>query len=289
MVAFGLAGATPQAAWFLAAVVVAASLLQRVSSSVLNGLQKWRAASIVGVVMAVVAAGTTVIVLAAGGGISRAFLAVEAGVTLRQPRLALVAVAGRRSFAGRCGAGTTRRCARDFLNYALVDDARRHTSRSFVWRRSKLSSSLSEPLLERQGDCLGSITVPPSPAVHGAYLLIPQAIVGVLLPAVATLLGAGATDRIRQGLRARDQELLLVLMLPMTAVAIALGPLTLRLLYGEDFRGVGPVLVMLLIPLPIVTLLNLSAVRAAWDGEAGLPTRNRRHRCGSQHRARLRA
>ena len=31
MVAFGLAGATPQAAWFLAAVVVAASLIQRVS------------------------------------------------------------------------------------------------------------------------------------------------------------------------------------------------------------------------------------------------------------------
>ena len=44
-------------------------------------------------------------------------------------------------------------------------------------------------------------------------LLIPQAIVGVLLPAVATLLGAGATERIRQGFE-RAIRLLLVLTLP---------------------------------------------------------------------------
>jgi O-antigen/teichoic acid export membrane protein len=256
MVAIGLAGATPQAAWFLAAVVVAASLIQRVPSAVLNGLQKWRSASLVGVVMAVVAAGATVAVLWAGGGIVGMF-AVEAAVTLVS--LAWLWLLSRRAEAS---LGPPEPVdpplRRDFLRYAFV--ASLGVILTFVvWRRSEflfLNHYSSDSEIALYSVAFSAVA---------ALLLIPQAIVGVLLPAVATLLGAGATERIRQGFE-RAIRLLLVLTLPMTAFAIALGPLALRLVYGEEFRDVGPVVVLLLIPLPIVTLMNLSKVVLAGMG-----------------------
>ena len=256
MVGFGLAGATPRAAWFIAAVVVAASLIQRVPSAVLNGLQKWRAASVVGVVMAVVAAVSTVLVLWAGGGIVGMF-AVEAAVTLAS--LVWLWSLSRRAEAT---LGTPEpvdpNLRGDFLRYAFI--ASLGVILTFVvWRRSEflfLNHYSTDSEIAIYSVAFSSVA---------ALLLIPQAIVGVLLPAVATLLGAGATERIRQGFE-RAIRLLLVLTLPMTAFAIALGPLTLRVVYGQDFSGAGPVVVLLLIPLPIVTLMNLSKVVLAGMG-----------------------
>jgi O-antigen/teichoic acid export membrane protein len=256
MVGFGVAGATPRAAWFLAAVVVAASLIQRVPSAVLNGLQRWRAASVVGVVMAVVAAGATVAVLWAGGGIVGMF-AVEAAVTLAS--LVWLWSLSRRAEAT---LGEPRavdpELRRDFLRYAFI--ATLGVILTFVvWRRSEflfLNHYSTDSEIAVYSVAFSAVA---------ALLLIPQAIVGVLLPAVATLLGAGATERIRQGFE-RAIRLLLVLTLPMTALAIALGPLALRLVYGEDFSGAGPVVVLLLLPLPIVTLMNLSKVVLAGMG-----------------------
>lgn len=256
MVGFGLAGATPRAAWFIAAVVVAASLIQRVPSSVLNGLQRWRAASVVGVVMAVVAAVATVLVLWGGGGIVGMF-AVEAAVTLAS--LVWLWWLSRRAEAALGPPEPVEQpLRRDFLRYAFV--ASLGVILTFVvWRRSEflfLNHYSTDSEIAIYSVAFSSVA---------ALLLIPQAIVGVLLPAVATLLGAGETERIRQGFE-RAIRLLLVLTLPMTAFAIALGPLTLRLVYGQDFGGVGPVVVLLLIPLPIVTLMNLSKVVLAGMG-----------------------
>jgi len=256
MVGFGLAGATPRAAWFIAAVVVAASLIQRVPSSVLNGLQRWRAASVVGVVMAVVAAVATVLVLWGGGGIVGMF-AVEAAVTLAS--LVWLWWLSRRAEAALGPPEPVEQpLRRDFLRYAFI--ASLGVILTFVvWRRSEflfLNHYSTDSEIAIYSVAFSSVA---------ALLLIPQAIVGVLLPAVATLLGAGATERIRQGFE-RAIRLLLVLTLPLTAFAIALGPLTLRLVYGQEFSGVGPVVVLLLIPLPIVTLMNLSKVVLAGMG-----------------------
>ena len=256
MVGFGLAGATPRAAWFIAAVVVAASLLQRVPSAVLNGLQKWRAASVVGVVMAVVAAVATVLVLWAGGGIVGMF-AVEAAVTLAS-LLWLWSLSRRAEATLGPPEPVDPALRRDFLRYAFI--ASLGVILTFVvWRRSEflfLNHYSTDSEIAIYSVAFSSVA---------ALLLIPQAIVGVLLPAVATLLGAGATERIRQGFE-RAIRLLLVLTLPMTAFAIALGPLTLRVVYGEGFSGAGPVVVLLLLPLPIVTLMNLSKVVLAGMG-----------------------
>ena len=259
MVGFGLAGATPRAAWFIAAVVVAASLIQRVPSAVLNGLQQWRAASVVGVVMAVIAAVATVLVLWGGGGIVGMF-AVEAGVTLTS--LVWLWWLSRRAQAALGPPEPVERpLRRDFLRYAFI--ASLGVVLTFVvWRRSEflfLNHYSTDSEIAVYSVAFSSVA---------ALLLIPQAIVSVLLPAVATLLGAGATERIRQGFE-RAIRLLLVLTLPMTAFAIALGPLTLRVVYGEGFSGAGPVVVLLLIPLPIVTLMNLSKVVLAGMGRQG--------------------
>lgn len=259
MIAIGLSGATPEAAWYLAAVVVAALMIQHISSALLNGLQLWRAASLVGVVMSVVAAATTILVLWAGGGIVGMF-AVEAAVTLASLVwlwfLARTAEAplGRRE-------PVDPPLRRDFVRYALVGSL--GVILTFVvWRRSEfffLNHYSSDSEIALYSVAFSAVST---------LLLVPQALVGVLLPAVATLLGAGATERIRQGFE-RAIRLLLVLMLPVTAFAIALGPLTLRLMYGKGFSGVGPVLILLLIPLPIVTLMNLSSVVLLGLGKQG--------------------
>ncbi len=253
----GLAGATPRAAWLLAAVVVLAGTIQRVPSAVLNGLQQWRAPSLVGAVIAVVAAVATVTALAAGGGIVAMF-AVEAALTLAS--LAWLWVLSRRaeaSLGGRVPVDAPLR--REFVRYAFVASLGVALS-LVVWRRSEflfLNHYSSNSQIAIYSVAFSAV---------GALILLPQALIGVLLPAVATLLAAGATDRIRWGFE-RSIRLLLVMTLPLTAIAVALGPLTLRLVFGEDFRGSGPVVVVLLLSLPIVTLINLSTVVLAGMGK----------------------
>src|SRR5204863_350733 len=82
-----------------------------------------------------------------------------------------------------------------------------------------------------------------------------QSLVAAALPAVATLLGAGAMDRIRTGF-SRALRLLVVVTVPLTALSIALGPLALRLVYGEEFRRSGPAVIVLLAPFPLIALCN---------------------------------
>jgi O-antigen/teichoic acid export membrane protein len=255
----GLAGATPRAAWLLAAVVVLAGTVQRLPSAVLNGLQRWRAPSVVGVAMAVAAAVATVGVLAAGGRIVAMF-AVEAAAML----VSLVWLWA-----------LSRRAQPDLGAPAPVEPPLRRAFRGFafvaslevlltlvVWRRSEflfLNHYSSDSQIALYSVAFSAVA---------ALLLVPQALVGVLLPAIATLLGAGATDRIRWGFE-RAIRLLLVMTLPMTAVALALAPPTLRVVYGQDFRGAGPVVVVLLVPLSILALTNLSAVVLAGMGRQG--------------------
>ena len=254
--AIGLSGADPRAAWLLAAAVVLVATVQRVPSAVLNGLQLWRPPSVVGAVMAVVTAVAGVAVLAAGGGIVGMF-AVEAVVAVIS--LAWLSFLSRRAqeplgpFEP-----ADRPLRRDFLRYAGVASLGVVLT-LIVWRRSEFL------FLEHYSSDAEIALYSVAFSAVAALSLIPQAVVGVLLPAVAALLGAGALDRIRTGFE-RAIRLLLVMTLPMTAASIALGPLALRLVYGSDFADAGPVVVILLAPLPLVTLMNLSKVVLAGLG-----------------------
>jgi O-antigen/teichoic acid export membrane protein len=252
----GLAGAEPRAAWLLAAVVVLVGTVQRVPAALLNGLQQWRVPSLVGIVIAVVSTVATVAALAAGGGIVSMF-AVEAAVTLGS--LVWLWTLSRRAAAalgdpGHVGAALRR----DFLRFSFVASLGVVLT-LVVWRRSEflfLNHYSSDSQIALYSVSFSAVA---------ALILIPQSIIGVLLPAVATLLGAGAKDRIRWGFE-RSIRLLLVMTLPMTAVAVALGPLALRLVYGPEFEDAGPVVVVLLLSVPVVTLINLSNVVLAGTG-----------------------
>jgi O-antigen/teichoic acid export membrane protein len=88
-------------------------------------------------------------------------------------------------------------------------------------------------------------------------VLVPQALANAVSPAVATLLGAGRHDRIRSGY-SRTLRLLLVASLPIAAGGLALGPETLRLVFGGAFADSRVPLLVLFAPFPLIPLMNAS-------------------------------
>jgi O-antigen/teichoic acid export membrane protein len=76
LVALGLLGSEPALAWVLVGVASGLAVLQTVPQSLLTGAQRWREATVVGLVTGVAAVPATIVLLALGGGIS-GFFAVE--------------------------------------------------------------------------------------------------------------------------------------------------------------------------------------------------------------------
>ena len=66
-------------------------------------------------------------------------------------------------------------------------------------------------------------------------------------------------------------RLLFLISFPITAAAIALGPETLRLIYGPGFESIGPVLIILLAPLPLYSVISFSNVVLAALGRLTFP------------------
>jgi O-antigen/teichoic acid export membrane protein len=267
LVAASLAGADPEAAWLFAAVACTMGVLHAVPSSLLVGMQRWRDASIVGLITGAVATVATVAVLAAGGGITGMF-AVEAVIsagnlvwTTMLARRALGRVAPWRG--PELDHEAWRVLRSRAWRYALP------ASYGFlltlvVWRRSEFF------FLERYSTdtqiALYSVVF----AFVAALTQFPDAIAAVALPAVATLSGAGEADRIRVGF-ARGLRMVALVALPITAVALAIGPRLLKLLFGPDFSGTEPVLLIMLVPFPLLPLLSLSRSVLAGLGKLRVP------------------
>jgi O-antigen/teichoic acid export membrane protein len=259
-----LSGAHVASAWGLAAVAATVSILHNVPSAVLIGTQRWRDASIVGLVTGMVATGAIVAVLAAGGGITGMF-AVEAAVAvvnlawtgaLAHRQLLRIAPTPRREAA----AAALRRDARTYAILASLTSVVTFV----VWRRSELFflqhySSSAE---------IAFYSIPFS--LMTALIALPQSLSEVVSPAVATLFGAGARERIQRGY-GRGARLLIVLTLPVTAGALALGPETVRVIWGSDYASAGTVFLILLAPLPAIPLVNLSRAFLTGIGEIRLP------------------
>ena len=194
LVGAALAGADPQAAWLLAAVATIVAMLHNVPSAALIGLQRWRAASVVGLVTGAISVAATIAVLAAGGGITGMF-AVEAAVAAANlvwtswlARRALADVSGTIEPPGALRREVTRFAAIRSVGVVLT---------FVVWRRSELF------FLERYSTdteiALYSIPF----GMVAALGMIPLALSGVLGTALATLYG-GRGDRPHPlGLRAR--------------------------------------------------------------------------------------
>ena len=243
LVGASLLGAEPSSAWLLAAAVCFTATLHAVPSAVLVGLQQWRRAAVVGLVTGLVGTGVVIVVLAAGGGITGMF-AVEAGVSVvnlawtgRLARQALVTEA--ETDGGTVAADLRRAVARA----ALVLTASEVLS-LIVERRSEVFF-----LVHYSGDvqiALYSIVF----SVVSALLQLPYAMAAALGPAVATLFGASSFERIRSGY-ARATRLLIIAMMPLTALGLSVGPALLRLVYGGEYRGTRPILLVMMAAFPV--------------------------------------
>jgi O-antigen/teichoic acid export membrane protein len=243
-------GSQPRNAWVLAGAAAALAILYTVPSTLLLATRRWQQGALIVLGTGLVGTGATVAVLAAGGGIVGMF-AVEASVaTVSLVVAGLVARRALENFPpgdGEQGALPMRPLAR-FTALASVTALLDFV----VWRRSEFF------FLNHYGTDAQIALYSISFAAVTALARLPEPITRVVLPAVATLSGAGSHDRIERGF-GRGFRLLVLAAVPLAAVALALGPRTLELVYGSDYRDTGPVVLILLAPFPLLPLLGLAS------------------------------
>jgi O-antigen/teichoic acid export membrane protein len=249
MVLLAALGAEPNSAWVLAGIGSALAVLQAAPNALLLGAQRWRDASIAGLITAVASVPATTAVLAAGGGIT-GFFAVETGVLA--VNLAWTWVLARRLLLEFPPAAPPAPELRKRFYRAVAMATVTVAIEFVVWRRSEFL-------------VLGRVSSDSQLAFYSiAFALtwglsrIPGVVAAVTMPAIATLFGAGEVERVRSGFW-RAARLLLIITPPLTAAAAAAGPALIRLAYGDAFEGAGDPLLVLLIPLPILPLLLTSA------------------------------
>jgi O-antigen/teichoic acid export membrane protein len=241
-------GSEPQMAWVLAAGICALTILQTLPASVLAAVQRWRGLSILGIVSGALTTVAVLAVLAAGGGITGMFAvelagtALSFGVTLRLARRALGQLAAPPVDAPHLRRRTARWAAVATFSAVL----------SFlVWRRSEfvlLEATAADAEIAMYSIAFGAMV---------ALTRLPEAVGLVISPAFATLLGAGQVDRIRSGY-ARAIRLILLAAIPLTAAATALGPATIRAVYGDAYSDAGTLLVIMAPTLPLLALVSVS-------------------------------
>jgi O-antigen/teichoic acid export membrane protein len=235
LVVLGLLGSEPRAAWILAGVAAFSGVLASVPGAILTGLQRWRDATVAGLVTGGLGTVATVLVLVLGGRISAMF-AVEAGMLLLV--LVWTGILARRSLSavstGLEPAPRLRRRSLRFAGYSSLSGV----LYLIVWRRSEfffLNHYSSDSEIAFYSIAFALVT---------AVVRLPSAMGQVLAPAVATLVGAGEHERIRRGF-SRALRLLLIVTMPIAAATAALGPLAVRLVWGEDFAASRePLLIM---------------------------------------------
>jgi O-antigen/teichoic acid export membrane protein len=261
MAAIGLSGAKPESAWVFAGVACAGAILHNVPSALLIGTQRWWQATVVGLATGSVAVAAKVIALEVGQGIAALFL-IDAIV-------AVLTLAGTSYYARRALAGLSVVEARDgelqkrATRFAAVQSIGVIVT-FIVWRRTEVIF-LNHYSSNRQ---IALYSIPFS--VVSALLLLPAAISATMTPAIATLFGAGAIERIRAGY-SRSMRLIVTLTLPLTAISMAVGPALVALVYGHQFNGARPVLLILLGAFPIVPLLYASSALLVGLGRQRVP------------------
>ena len=250
LAAAGLLGAEPRNAWILAGVVCVVLTIHAVPTAVLIGAQRWRDASIVGLVTGLAATVAAIVVLSLGGGITGMF-AVEAAI-------------------GAVNLLWTGLLARRAQGELAVGEANDYGDLRRIAVRAVAVLSLSEVVtlvVERRSEVLFLAHWSPTSqiaiysivyAVVTALVQVPNAMAAAVSPAVATLYGAGAVERIRSGYE-RALRLLLVTSLPITAGVLAVGPALLRVIYGSEYRATGPVLLVTMSIFPLVSISGLAS------------------------------
>jgi O-antigen/teichoic acid export membrane protein len=261
LVAAALFGARPGAAWILAGVFVALGVFQSVANAVLLGLQRFRSAATIGLVTGAAMVPVAIGVLAAGGGIVGLF-AVEAAMAA--VNLAWIAVLARRALGSpRDAAPVGPEVRAATLRFAGWTTANALVS-LVVWRRSEfvfLAHYSTDVQIGLYSIAFATVT---------AIAALPERLSEVLVSAFATLRGADAGERIRTGF-SRSLRLLLMATLPLTAGLAAVGPDLLRLVYGDEYREAGTVLLVVVGVIPFLAVSSVSASLMSGLGDARTP------------------
>jgi O-antigen/teichoic acid export membrane protein len=254
-------GAVPRAAWLFGAVTCALGVLNVVPGFVLKGFQRWRTVSVISLMTGIANAIATVTVLLLGGGITGMF-AVGAVATAAYFLWASTAA---RRVTKQMPTPTrgTLPVERDAARYAILQSIGIVLT-LVVWQRSEfffLKHYSSEAQIAFYSVPFAALT---------AAAIVPQALASTIAPAFATLVGAGATDRLRSGF-GRAMRFLLTSSLVATAFVLALGPPAVRVVYGHAYRDATPVLLILAAVLPIVPLVTTASSLFFGFGIAKLP------------------
>ena len=225
-------------------------------------MQRFREASIVGLVTGLVGVPATIAVLAAGGGITGMF-AVEAAIgvvtltwTGTLARRYVTALAPRPEPARAASRQVARYAAILSIGVVLTMVVSRRSEELFFLAHYSTDEQLA----------LYSIAF----AVMTTLLYLPQSLANVITPAFASLYGEGAWDRIRSGF-GRALRLLLLLSFPLTAASAAVGPALLVLVFGEEYRDTGDVLLVMITAYPFVPLVSLGEALLHGLGRLRMP------------------
>lgn len=255
------AGATPTLAWVFAAVAAFAGAVNRAPGGVLLGAQGWRSHAVVAIVTGFVAVVATIVVLALGGGIS-GMLGVSAAGAVAM--LGWLTILERRLIkpltAERAPLGVLRTQVIRFSIALSVPVA----LGLVVAQRSELF--FLEHYSTNRQIALYSIAF----SVMAALTAISAGIGAVMTPSVATLAGSGEFDRISRGY-SRVLRLGLLFSIPLTGTALALGPTLLNLFYGPSYHGVGEVLVIVVLAIPLIPLSGASGALLVGFGRVRAP------------------
>ncbi|HEY6759982.1 MAG TPA: polysaccharide biosynthesis C-terminal domain-containing protein [Baekduia sp.] len=247
-VAAAVFGAEPSDAWVLAGLGTWVAAVQAAPSSFLVAAQRWRDMALPGLLTTVAALVVVVAVLELGGGIA-GYFAVELAVVV-------VNLVWTQRLAARL---QTRLPAAEPL-----EPDRLRELRSFM-KASTFFAVIEFVVLSRSEVLFLSHFSGPVEvgyysvafAAAAAAARVPAMITGVAMPAVATLHGAGESERIRAGFW-RATRLLIALCPTLVVAAAVLGTDLLGLVYGPEFHPAEPVLVILLAPSILLPIAGMA-------------------------------
>jgi O-antigen/teichoic acid export membrane protein len=244
----GALGADPQSAWVLAGVGSSLGILHAIPTALLIGAQRWREASVVGLITGTISVPAVLVVLDQGGGITGLFAveavvaAINLGWTSMLARRVMNELSLRTERAPLLRRRTAIYAAAMSVNVILT---------VIVYKRSEFF--LLERFSTESEIAIYSIAF----AATTALAMLPEALTATVVPAFATLFGAGEMNRVRTGF-GRGLRMLALTSLPITAGMLALGPEALRLIYGDDYSGTEPVLRIMMLVFPLIPLFNVT-------------------------------
>jgi O-antigen/teichoic acid export membrane protein len=247
MGAIGLFSHDLRSAWMWAAVGTAFSTFQNVPNSVLSVLRRWREASIITLVIGLAFTVGIAIELAAGGGVVGVFAVGAVLSVVATVWTTWIAQKYLHSVAPRSEPNPE--LYRPMFGYAATIWAG-YLLTLVVLRRSEFF------FLDRYSSANAIAYYSVAFAVVAGVSSGIESLAGVVSPTVASLHGAGDSDRITSGF-SRALRFVILVALPISAFGMVFGPAVIRVVYGSDYARTAAPLRIMLLAFPVIALMSL--------------------------------